>query len=229
MPLDTAEVVETEVNPLAEAAKLQEGAAVEGKAAAQGARAAEAAAAKAEALKNPEQVVARQNRLIRGARLKIEKLQDYFRQKISRVANPEFESANLEHLFGADKLVKERAGGAVDAKYSGLHHDKGWKLVKKGKIEFLSEAKVDPKTGAVKVEKYKIERIVYEKPKTFFPAEWSRRKVIDKIIEASQHIVETVKKGITCDEVIGVTEEGMEILLVIRRSDKFLITAYPNM
>ena len=184
---------------------------------------------KPKALKNPEQVVAQQNRHIHGVRLKIEKLQNYFRQKIACVENPRFESANLEHLFGADKLVKERAGGAVDAKHSGLHHDKGWKLEKKGKIEILSERKVDPRTGAVKVEKYRIERIVYEKPKTFFPAEWSRRKVIDKIIEASQNIVETVKKGITCDEVIGITEEGMKILLVIRRADKFLITAYPYM
>jgi len=216
MMLDAAEVLEAEVNPLAEAAKLQEGPAVE------------VAAAKAEALKNPEQVVARQNRYIQGARLKIEKLRNYFHQKITRVENPEFESANLEHLFGADKLVKERASGAIDAKYSGLHHDKGWKLVKKGKIEFLSEAKVDPKTGAIKVERLTIEGKLI-KDKTFFPAEWSRRKVIDKIIEASQHIVETVKKGITCDEVIGVTEEGMEILLVIRRADKFLITAYPYM
>jgi len=49
--LDAAKVVETEVNPLAEAAKLQEGAAVEGRAAAQGVQAAEdaeALAAKAE-------------------------------------------------------------------------------------------------------------------------------------------------------------------------------------
>jgi hypothetical protein len=189
----------------------------------------EGVAAKAEALKNPEQVVARQNRLIRGVRLKIEKLRNYFHQKITRVANPEFESANLEHLFGADKLVKERAGGAVDAKYSGLHHDKGWKLVKKGKIEFLSEAKVDPKTGAIKVERLKIEGIPLKEPKTFFPAEWSRRKVIDKIIEASKNIVETVDIGITCDQIVGITEEGMKILLVIRRADKFLITAYPYM
>jgi hypothetical protein len=227
--LDATEVLEAEANPITEVGKLQEGPAVEGRAAAQGVQAAEDAAAKAEVLKNPEQVVARQNRYIQGARLKIEKLRNYFRQNIARVKNPEFESANLEHLFGADKLVKERASGAIDAKYSGLHHDKGWKLVKKGKIEFLSEAKVDPRTGAIKVERLKIEGIVYDKPKTFFPAEWSRRKVIDKIIEASQHIVETVKKGITCDEVIGVTEEGMEILLVIRRADKFLITAYPYM
>jgi len=229
--LDATEVLEAEANPIAEIAKLQEGPAVEGKAAAQGvqvAEDAEALTAKPKALKNPEQVVAQQNRHIHGARLKIEKLQNYFRQKIACVENPEFESANLEHIFGADKLVKERAGGAIDAKYSGLHHDKGWKLVKKGKIEFLSEAKVDPKTGAIKVERLTIEGKLI-KDKTFFPAEWSRRKVIDKIIEASQNIVETVKKGITCDEVIGVTEEGMEILLVIRRSDKFLITAYPYM
>jgi hypothetical protein len=131
--LDTAEVLEAEANP-GKIAKLQEGPAVEGKAAAQGvqvAEDAEALTAKPKTLKNPEQVVAQQNRHIHGVRLKIEKLQNYFRQKIACVENPEFESANLEHLFGADKLVKERAGGAIDAKYSGLHHDKGWKLVKK--------------------------------------------------------------------------------------------------
>jgi hypothetical protein len=182
---------------------------------------------KPKALKNPEQVVAQQNRHIHGVRLKIEKLQNYFRQKIACVENPEFESANLEHLFGADKLVKERAGGAIDAKYSGLHHDKGWKLVKKGKIEFLSERKIDPRTGAIKVERLTIEGKLI-KDKTFFPAEWSRRKVIDKIIEASQNIVEnSIKNGTTCLEFKGITEEGLEIWFVIKKEDKFLITAYP--
>ena len=160
-------------------------------------------------------------------RLKIEKLEKHLDQQLMNAENPLFKSADLEHLFGIDKLVKERANGKFDAKYSGFHHDKGWKLEKRGKIEFVTERKVCPKTGAVKVENFKIEGVLYDKPKTFFPPGWSRRQVIDKIIEASQHIKKTIDDGVTCLQVIGVTKEGMEILLVIRKADRYLKTAYP--
>ena len=70
--------------------------------------------------------------------------------------------------------------------------------------------------------------MLYDKPKTFFPPGWSRRQVIDKIIEASKNIIkDSIKDGATCLEVKGVTAEGLEILLVIRKEDKFLITTYP--
>ena len=179
------------------------------------------------AIKNPEQVVAKQEQYIQTMHLKIKKLEKHLEQKLALIENPKFEKADLEHLFGINKLVKERASGEFDAKYSGFHHDKGWKLEAKGKIEFVTEKKIDPKTGAVKVKELRIENGLV-KDKTFFPPEWSRRQVIDKIIEASQNIIkDSIKDGITCLEVKGTTAEGLEILLVIRKEDKFLITAYP--
>jgi hypothetical protein len=159
--------------------------------------------------------------------LKLEKLENYMQKKLQGTPNQKFEKADLEHLFGIDKIVKERASGAFDAKYKGFHHDKGWSLVKKGKIKFLTEPKVDPWTGAVKVEQLTIEGVLIE-DKTFFPPEWSKKMVIDKVIEASQHIIDTIDEGVTCDQVIGETKEGMEIFMVIRKADKFLVTAYPN-
>ena len=101
------------------------------------------------------------------------------------------------------------------------------KLVKTGKVEFVTERKIDPRTGAYKVKKLKIEGTLVQ-DKTFFPAEWSRCKVIDKIFEASNNIIKnSIKDGITCWEAKGTTAEGLEILFVIRKADKSLITAYP--
>ena len=74
-----------------------------------------------------------------------------------------------------------------------------------------------------------IEGVILKEPKTFFPSEWDRYKVTDKIFEASKNIIEVIDEGITCDQKIGVTSEGMEILLVIRKEDKFLVTAYPRL
>jgi hypothetical protein len=178
-------------------------------------------------IKNQNQVIATQEQYIQTTHLKLEKLENYMQKKLQGTPNQKFEKADLEHLFGIDKIVKERASGAFDAKYKGFHHDKGWSLVKKGKIKFLTEPKVDPWTGAVKVEQLTIEGVLIE-DKTFFPPEWSKKMVIDKVIEASQHIIDTIDEGVTCDQVIGETKEGMEIFMVIRKADKFLVTAYPN-
>jgi hypothetical protein len=178
-------------------------------------------------LKNPEQVVAKYDRYIQTSRLKLEKLEKYFDAQVAKTKDPLFTKTNLDHLFGIDKTQKVCANGKIYAKYSGFHHDKGLKLKAKGKVEFLTDAKIDPKTGAYKVDKLKIEGIELKEPKTFFPSEWSRCKTIDKVLEAGENIVKTLKDGITCKEVLGKTKEGMEILLVIRKIDKFLVTAYP--
>jgi hypothetical protein len=177
-------------------------------------------------LKNPEQVVAEYDRYIQTSRLKLEKLEKYFDAQVANTKDPLFTKTNLDHLFGIDKTQKVRAGGKIDAKYSGFHHDKGLKLKAKGKVEFITEPKIDPKTGAYKVDKLKIEGVEL-KDKSFFPSEWTRCKTIDKVFEAGENIIETSKDGITCKEVIGKTKEGMEILLVVRKADKFLVTAYP--
>ena len=77
-------------------------------------------------------------------RLKIHKLEKFLTDRLAQVQNPVFDKAKLKHIFGIDKIVKERASGAFDVKYLGYHHDKGWKLVKNGKVRFLTEPKVCP-------------------------------------------------------------------------------------
>ena len=128
-------------------------------------------------------------------------------------------------MFGVDKIVKERASGMFNAKYSGYHHDKGWKLVKKGKVKFLTEPKICPKTGIVSVEKIAVEGIPLKEPKTFFPPEWTRNKVVDKIVEASQNIKKEYFQG-TSRVIEGMTQEGMNIRMVIGE-ERILITAFP--
>ena len=100
-------------------------------------------------IKNSEQVVTKYERYIQTMRLKIPKLEKYMAEKLAKIKDPVFTKAKLKHIFGVDKLVKERVSGKFDAKYSGYHHDKGWKLVKTGKVKFLSEPQVCPKTGMV--------------------------------------------------------------------------------
>ena len=176
------------------------------------------------AIKNSEQVIAKYESYIQTMRLKIPKLEKYMAEKLAKIKDPVFTKAKLKHIFGVDKLVKERVSGKFDAKYSGYHHDKGWKLVKKGKVKFLSEPQVCPKTGMVYVKQLMIEGIIIE-DKTFFPPQWTRKIVIDKIIEACLHVESDVMQGST-RVIEGITKEGMRIRIVIS-PDKQIISAYP--
>lgn len=175
--------------------------------------------------KNPNQVVAKTERYIQTMRLKLEKLDRYLNEKLAATQSPIFEKAKLKHLFGVDKLQKQLASGAMDAGYSGYHHDKGWGLIRKGKVEFLSEPQVCPKTGIVHVEKVAIEGKLIKQPKTFFPPSWTRKQVIDKIVEASQNVVETTIEG-PKTIIKGATSEGIVIKFIINEH-KTLISAYP--
>ncbi len=175
-------------------------------------------------IRNPDQVAQKIGRFIQTPRLKIANLEKYFAQKLAITKTAIFERANLKHLFGIEKTQKIRAAGKIEATYAGFHHDKGWSLVKKGKVKFLTEPVVCPKTGIVTVEKMLIEGVKIEK-KTFFPPIWNRSKVIDKIFEASQTIVKTTIEG-NRKIVEGVTKEGMKVLMVIDEN-KRLVTAYP--
>ena len=171
-----------------------------------------------------EKIVGKVTRNIQTMRLRIEKLEKYMVEKLAKLTSPVFEKANLKHLFGIDKIVKERASGAFDAKYLGYHHDKGWKLVKKGKVKFLTKPRICPKTGMVTVDRLTVEGVLI-KDKTFFPPNWSRHKVIDKIVEASKNIIKAKTEG-TRKILFGKTGEGMHIKLVIDENKK-LITSFP--
>ncbi len=175
-----------------------------------------------------EQVVKREDRPIKAKRVDYDRLTDYISAKASTEQDPKFVKMNVKHIFGIDKKVKYRASGKIEGSYSGYHHDKGLKLVKKGKVRFLSEPKVDPRTGAFQVDRVMIEGEILQKPHTFFPQEWSEQYTVDKIFEASQNKVKTIRDGVTCLECTGETAEGLVIFFVIEKATKYLKTVYPD-
>ncbi len=175
-----------------------------------------------------EQVVKREDRPIKAKRVDYARLTDYISAKASTEQDPKFVKMNVKHIFGIDKKVKYRASGKIEGSYSGYHHDKGLKLVKKGKVRFLSEPKVDPRTGAFQVDRVMIEGEILQKPHTFFPQEWSEQYTVDKIFEASQNKVKTIRDGVTCLECTGETAEGLVIFFVIEKATKYLKTVYPD-
>lgn len=185
------------------------------------------------AIKGPKlpanQVIKLEDRPISVKRIDYEAMQKHIATKAANTAEPLFKDAALKHICGIDKKLKHRVSGEINPAYSGYHYDKGFSLVKKGKVKFLSEPIVCPKTGAVKVVGYSIEGVTYAKEHTLFPPEWSQSQLIDKLFEASQNIIKEIEDGTTCLEVIGATKEGLEIYFVIRKADGFLITAYPNL
>ena len=61
--------------------------------------------------------------------------------------------------------------------------------------------------------------------KSFFPAHWSSEKVVENIIEASNNI-EKVRQKTGSIELSGITNEGIEILIVVKQDGRF-VTAYP--
>ena len=175
------------------------------------------------------QIIKREDRPIRIKRVDYEAIEKYLDAKVAGTDKALFKKGNFKHICGIDKKVKYIASGEIKGFYSGYHYDKGFSLEKKGRVEFPTGKKVCPKTGAVRVDTMKIEGIEKDGPFTFFPPEWTNTQLVDKIWEASQNIVETIKDGETCLEVIGKTNEGLEIFMVIRKADQYLVTAYPDL
>lgn len=176
--------------------------------------------------KTADKVIKKIPYYIQTQRLRIEKLEKYLATQLSKIQNPIFTKAKLKHIFGIDKLVKEfKSGKLGNAEYSGYHHDRGWKLMNEGKVKFKTEKIVYP-NGVVYVEKVCVEGVELDVAKTFFPPEWYRQQVIDKIIEASQNIIwQAEKKGVR-QAFKGQTKEGIIIKMVIDNGET-LITAFP--
>ncbi|HLW73211.1 MAG TPA: EndoU domain-containing protein [Candidatus Babeliales bacterium] len=67
-------------------------------------------------------------------------------------------------------------------------------------------------------------------PKTFFPADWSRSQVIDKILEAYESFKASgINAHLARDgkyEIIGLTQEGIQIKMHITQ-DGIIKSAYP--
>ena len=96
-------------------------------------------------------VLKREDRPIAIKRIDYDAIEKNLSSKVSGTDKALFEKGKFKHICGIDKKLKYRASGAIEASYSGYHYDKDFSLVKKGKVKFLSEPKICPKTGLLKL------------------------------------------------------------------------------
>ncbi len=123
-----------------------------------------------------------------------------------------FLKSTLEHLF----LGTVKNGEASGYHYDGIADTPG---------SIIPGTKSEPDAHGVyagQVIVNGIPKTSYDGYSTFFPESWSPQDVIDKINDVYDHceLIEGILYG-------GLTEEGMEIDIVIRESDGMIITAYP--
>jgi hypothetical protein len=131
---------------------------------------------------------------------------------------------DYEHIFGMKFIFKRDCLSKV----SGFHHDCMHVIEKSGVIEFTN--KVMNKDGFYTTDLIHQGTVV--KPQaTFFPAEWSREKVVSKIYEAYNNAVENslvpeFRNDGKCF-IQGLTNEGIEIEMYMTSKGK-IVTAYPK-
>ena len=87
----------------------------------------------------------------------------------------------------------------------------------------LISSKINEKYSLINSSYLNNESIIEDK--SFFPSEWTRTKVIDKIIEASVNKFIDIPEGLR-RVIFGKTSEGMIIKIVVDEDNK-LITAFP--
>jgi len=127
---------------------------------------------------------------------------------------------DVEHIF--DIQFKIDKYGSIK-KVHGFHHDYLRTFERIGVFEVIEE-KMGP--GGCYRLKFKINGI--EVTKTFFPPHWTREKVMKKIFEARNNLIE--KPEIHWDNsvtLVGKTSEGIEIV-IIEGPTKNMPTAYPK-
>jgi hypothetical protein len=136
-----------------------------------------------------------------------------------------FLKPDYKHILGIENLIWNRKGGLkiID----GFHHDFMNAFRKSGAFEFIDQTMYNH--GFYKATVLYEGNIVKNKG-TFFPADWSREKVIDKIYEAANNFMKSgVKPTATKDNkylIKGMIEEGIEIEMRITKNGH-VIAAYP--
>ena len=126
---------------------------------------------------------------------------------------------DIEHIF--DLQFRLDKSGQLK-RVHGFHHDYMRMFERSGLIEVLEE-KAGP-GGCYKL-KFRVNGV--EDEKTFFPAHWTREKVIEKIAEASNNIKTIIKIDWRGAKILrGITSDGIEIQLIIE-SDGSLTSVYP--
>jgi hypothetical protein len=132
-----------------------------------------------------------------------------------------FIKIEYRHILGMD-LAFDVQGRA---KFSGFHHDLMNTIEKSGAIEFVN--KVMHKNGF-----YSADLIIddIKTPKTFFPSEWPREKVIEKIYEAYHNFIRggVIPKPRPNEKYLisGTIAEGIDIEMWVTKKGK-VVTAYP--
>jgi hypothetical protein len=127
-----------------------------------------------------------------------------------------------EHILAPDITIFK--DGKVE--FSGFHHDLGGAIEKSGLVKFAN--KVDKGHGFYQADV--AFHGVVRKQKTFFPQDWSREKVINKVLEvydnflASGKAPKLIKNGKY--EIMGGISEGYDVLIHITKTGE-MTSAYP--
>ena len=152
----------------------------------------------------------------------IELLRTAYKSNVRMFNGKELKIA-FEHILGMEIGPKYKI---QKFDISGFHHDFCLEMERSGVIKFLNKAK--DKFGCYKVDLHIGEKIIPKK--TFFPSNWTREKVIDKILEAYDNFRESgIKPELLSDgkyTIVGFTKEGIKIEMNIGQRGA-MNTAYP--
>ena len=137
---------------------------------------------------------------------------------IKRLKNPE---QLMKHIFGMEHeyvFVKD----GVKQIDKGLHHLYQWWAERDG-LALIRNKRIHPKTGIIKAEVFMNEKWV---KKTFFSANWSPKKVVDKIAESINNVkgCPPLSKGSWRLE--AYTDCGVKIRTIIKKNGTG-VTSYP--
>ncbi len=142
---------------------------------------------------------------------------------IEKLCKPFGKFLGYEHLFAPE--LKYNCKKNI-LKGTGWHHDYLGRVLKSGKVKIKNF--VEGPHGTYQLDwSYGGSKF---KPSTFFPSSWSEAKVLAKIEEAMENIVEATN-GVRGREILkGVTKERLEIKVVFEKYGngvRELITAFP--
>ncbi len=145
----------------------------------------------------------------------------YIRKGFNEFKNKYIKIA-YEHILGPDIKV-----GKWGERFSGLHHDFMGYFEKKKFIELKDI--IMHKTGCYEAKLWWNNKFV--KTNTFFPKEWSREKVIEKIYEAYDEFIKNgsnriIKNRGSLYQIQGITKEDITIEMIVTKAGK-ITTAYP--
>jgi len=136
--------------------------------------------------------------------------------------NDKWLKLDFEHVFGMDVAWTKKGKPSM----GGFHHDAGSKVLKSEVFDFADKVVCDHGFWKAKVF-YKGD---FVKEATFFPSDWSREKVVNKIFEAYGNAIKNGAELILNDKgkyrIVGLTNEGIEIEMYITQKGH-IKTVYP--